>query len=288
MKTALSTNLNWDLKTETLLIPGSKETKRKIILRDDNSLLLGVVGKDYCPVTNADLMYFVKAIVKTGEFDFNGFHEINDGKVILAFLQNKNPNLKLNNCPMREYLIIGNSHDGTRPFYIGTGSSLIRCENQFYSTLKVFKRKHTSPISMSDVEVREIIKVYKQKKNRIYEAFDGMEEAMVTDRAVEQLIKEIHKMLATDSTKPKDETWGQSPSMNLLRQSIYKEMRDLGNNAFGLFNGVTWYTSHEMRNAGSDFGRLNGTANRINQKAYRFCMALKNASNKEVELIIHN
>ena len=273
MKTTLATNLNWDLKTQTLLIPGITETKRKVILRDDNSLLLGVVGKDYCPVTNADLMHFVKAIVRTGEFEFKGFDEINEGKIILAFLQNKNPNLKLNNCPMREYLIIGNSHDGTRPFYIGTGSSLIRCENQFYSTLKVFKRKHTSPIRMSDIEVREIIRLYKQKKNRIYEAFDGMEHVHVHEGIVSRLIKEIHKMLHADC---KQTNWQDSPSMRTLNNCIYKEMKDLGNNAFGLFNGVTWYTSHEMRNAGCDFGRMNGTANKINQKAYRFCMQLKN------------
>ncbi len=283
MKTTLTTNLNWDLKTQTLLIPGINETKRKVILRDDNSLLLGVVGKDYCPVTNADLMHFVKAIVRTGEFEFKGFDEINDGKIILAFLQNKNSNLKLNNCPMREYLIIGNSHDGTRPFYIGTGSSLIRCENQFYSTLKVFKRKHTSPLSISDFEMREIIKTYKQKKNRIYEAFDGMENIPVHEGIVTRLIKEIHKMLHVDSKSLKQMHWQDSPSMRTLNNCIYKEMQDLGNNVFGLFNGVTWYTSHEMRNAGSDFGRLNGTANKINQKAYRFCANLK-SQNQIIEL----
>lgn len=275
MKTALTSNLNWDLKTETLLIPGIKETKRKIILRDDNSLLLGVVGKDYCPFTNADFTQFVKAIARTGEFEFKGYDEINDGKIILAFLQNKNPNLKLNNCAMREYLIIGNSHDGTRPFYIGTGSNLIRCENQFYSTLKIFKRKHTSPMKINDVEVHDIIKTYKQKKTRIYESFNGMENIRVHEGTVARLIKEIHKMLHWDS---RIIDWKESPSMRTLHNCINKEMQDLGNNAFGLFNGITWYTSHEMRNAGSDFGRLNGTANKINQKAYRFCLGLKNTN----------
>lgn len=186
---------------------------------------------------------------------------------------------------MREYLIIGNSHDGTRPFYIGTGSSLIRCENQFYSTLKVFKRKHTSPISMNDVEVREIIRLYKQKKNRIYEAFDGMEHVHVHEGIVNQLIKEIYKMLRVDSKSLKQMHWQDSPTMRTLNNCINKEMQDLGNNAFGLFNGVTWYTSHEMRNAGSDFGRLNGTANRINQKAYRFCLSLKSGEERKRTII---
>jgi hypothetical protein len=109
-------------------------------------------------------MQFSDALTKTGEFELKGFDELNNGKTILAYLQNKNPNLNISGCAMREYLIIGNSHDGTKPFYIGTGSSLIRCENQFYSTLKVFRKKHTSPILINDNGIQDIIKLYKSKK----------------------------------------------------------------------------------------------------------------------------
>jgi hypothetical protein len=52
-------------------------------------------------------------------------------------------------------------------------------------------------------------------------------------------------------------------------------MKDLGNTAFGLFNGVTWYTTHEMRNSVAKQSMINGTASRINQKAFRFCSNLK-------------
>jgi hypothetical protein len=112
-----------------------------------------------------------------------------------------------------------------------------------------------------------------------------MESVRVNDQVVERLIREIHKMLLNDSREIKAEELGWSPSMITLRNSIKREMRDLGNNAFGLFNGVTWYTSHEMRNAGADFGRQDSTANLINQKAYRFCNQLKRIST-ELTLLV--
>jgi hypothetical protein len=280
MKTEFQQKIDWEIRTEAISFNNKFLTGKMAIVRSDNDKVLGIVGKDYCPVSNSRLMQFSDALTKTGEFELKGFDEINNGKTILAYLQNKNPNLSISGCAMREYLIIGNSHDGTKPFYIGTGSSLIRCENQFYSTLKVFRKKHTSPILIEEGMIHDVIKTYKAKKTNIYSAFDGMESVRVTDDAVERLIREIHKMLANDSREIKAEDLGWSPSMITLRNSIKREMSDLGNNAFGLFNGVTWYTSHEMRNAGADFGKQDSTANIINQKAYRFCNQLKKVSNE--------
>ena len=275
MKTNLLPTLNWDIRTESVNISSMFDTGKKAIIRTDNNSLLSIVGKDYCPVTNAQLMNFTEALTRTGEFELKGFDELNDGKTILAFLQNKNPNLRINGCAMKEYMFIGNTHDGTKALTIGTANNLIRCSNQFYSTLKVYRKKHTSPFVFSQLEILEIIKSYKLKKNQVYGAFDGMESVRVDEGLINRLVVDIHKMLETDSSLIKKENWGWSPSMQLLRKSIDKEMKDLGNNAFGLFNGVTWYTSHEMRNAESVVGRMTGTANQINQKAFRFCNNLK-------------
>jgi hypothetical protein len=164
MKTDLQQKIEWDIQTEAVTINGCFPTGKTAIVRNDNGRVLGIVGKDYCPVSNTRLMQFTDALTKTGEFELKGFDEINDGKMILAYLQNKNPNLSISGCAMREYLVIGNTHDGTKPFYIGTGSSLIRCENQFYSTLKVFRKKHTSPILIEEGMIQDLIKTYKAKK----------------------------------------------------------------------------------------------------------------------------
>ncbi len=278
MKTDLLKKIDWEIQSKDIYVSNSYVEGKKAIVRNDNESVLGIVGKDYCPVSNEQLLHFCHALSQAGTFEFKGFDVLNKGKLILAFLENKKPGLLLNSCPMKEYLIIGNSHDGTRPFYIGTGSSLARCENQFYSTLKVFQKKHNSPFAPSFNQIQGLLRSYESKKDSLIKTFEGMENIRVNDDAIVQLMKEVHKMLASDSSIAKSEAWMYSPSMQLLQQSIYREMQDLGNNAFGLFNGVTWYTSHEMRNAGADFGKVNGTADRINQKAYKFCLNLKRIS----------
>jgi hypothetical protein len=279
MKTALQPKLNWDIRLEPVTINNSFDTGKKAIIRNDNQQLLGIVGKHYEPVSNSQLMDFTHALTKSGEFELQGFDELNDGKVILAFLKNTNPNLKINGCLNEEYMFVGNSFDGTKRFHIGTASNLVRCANQFSSTLKVFSKKHTSFMDINDTIAQNIIRNYKAKKGILYESFDGMETVRVDESVITKLIKEVHLMLATDSKAIKQKDWTSSPSMLTLRKSIDREMKDLGNNAFGLFNGVTWYTTHEMRTSDLVTSQISGTANLINQKAFRFCSNLKRNNN---------
>jgi len=280
MKTALQPTLNWDIKLEPVTINNTFDTGKKAIIRNDNQQLLGIVGKQYKPVSNSQLLDFTHALTKSGEFELQGFDELNDGKVILAFLKNTNPNLKINGCLNEEYMFVGNSFDGTKRFHIGTASNLVRCANQFSSTLKVFSKKHTSFMDINDTIARDIIRNYKAKKGILYESFDGMETVRVDESVITKLIKEVHLMLATDSKTIKQKDWTSSPSMLTLRKSIDREMRDLGNNAFGLFNGITWYTTHEMRTSDLVTSQISGTANLINQKAFRFCNNLKRNNNQ--------
>lgn len=280
MKTDFQTTLNWDIRQEPVTIGDSFHTGKKAIIRNDNNQLLGIVGKHYEPVTNSQLMQFTNALTKSGEFELKGFDELNDGKIVMAFLKNTNPNLKINGCSNEEYMFVGNSFDGTKRFHIGTASNLLRCLNQWSATLKVFNKKHTSYMDINDTIAQDIIRNYKAKKGILYESFDGMESVRVDESVITRLIKEVHLMLATDSKAIKQKDWTSSPSMLTLRKSIDREMRDLGNNAFGLFNGVTWYTTHEMRTSDLVTSQISGTANLINQKAFRFCNNLKRNNNQ--------
>ena len=110
-----------------------------------------------------------------------------------------------------------------------------------------------------------------------------MEMIRVDETTINQLIKEIYNMLAPDSNLT-SKKWQESPSMMSLRLSIEREIKDLGNNAFALFNGVTWYTTHEMRTSNAVHSQINGTAKLINQKAYRFCNTLKRKQSKVKEI----
>jgi hypothetical protein len=45
----------------------------------------------------------------------------------------------------------------------------------------------------------------------------------------------------------------------------------LGDNLFGLLNGITHYTTHVKKVKETTFGNALGTLSRINQDAFQFC-----------------
>jgi hypothetical protein len=59
-----------------------------------------------------------------------------------------------------------------------------------------------------------------------------------------------------------------------LNMDIVSEMKDVGGTAFGLFQGVTKYTSHTVKQKEEVFGNIFGTVANINKRAYEFATAL--------------
>ena len=274
MKNNLQSTLNWDIRQETLMLSGTINSGKKAILRNDTNQLLGVVGQNYEPITNGQLLHLIDKFCKIGEFTLEGFHELNDGKIILAFLKGMPAQSLINGCENEEYLFIGNSFDGSKRFHVGTASTLVRCSNQFMSTLKIFSKKHISLLNMTELEAQVILKKYGEKKDLLFDSFNALENVKVDEKLVNQLISEVYRLLNTGRTI-KTHDWQNNSSMIQLQDAIDREMKDLGNNAFALFNGVTWYTTHKLRSNNAIYSQMNGTAYRINQKAYRFCQNLK-------------
>lgn len=59
-----------------------------------------------------------------------------------------------------------------------------------------------------------------------------------------------------------------------IEYSIQKECSALGDNALGLFQGITHYTTHIKNSKSKVFGNPFGSLNELNQTAYAFCEGL--------------
>ena len=59
-----------------------------------------------------------------------------------------------------------------------------------------------------------------------------------------------------------------------LRASIDREIDYFGKNAWGLFNGITHYTSNVINNGNNSFGNVSGESQRINKIAMDYLISL--------------
>lgn len=281
MKTQLLKKLSSEIEIRPIFTNNTCAADHKSIIDQKTRKVFSIVGKHYSPIKNETFMNLSLDLQNTGLFKLKGYQELNDGKIVLSFLEFRGPDAKIdgslymNGHKYTEYLVLGNSHDGTRPFHVGITSNLARCQNQFYSSIKLVRKKHTKNLIVDEILVKEIVDSYLLGRKSVNDQLDGLDRISINRSTIEQLISDVYMNLYWDSRKPQPGEFINTPAMNLLRNSILKETGDLGMNAFGLFNGVTWYTTHEMHGEQEIFGNTGGTAARINQRAFNFVTELK-------------
>jgi len=246
-KNPLSSTLNWDVLSETLISSSQHPTGKIALMRNDNRMLLGVHSRNYRCITNKELMQLCSHLEQTEVFRNSQFQQFRRGKAILAYLEftgvtsKAAPTEVFESIPARYHLILGTSFDGSRPFYAGVSQTLIRCENQFYSSNMLFREKHCNALPDMQTLANRLLSSFYIFKNELIEDMRYFEQMPVNNALIQKLIHDLLQL---------------SPAVNPDRRTIYaaylvqsidREIKALGQNAFGLFNGITWFTSHHLQ-----------------------------------------
>jgi len=274
-KVQLKPKLDWDVKEQPVFTINDNETGRKAIMRNDNNAILGVSSLLYKPFFNRQLQKLCNSIEKIGKFKTEGFAELKGGKLILAFIRNHSSGLTLSGLDLKEYLVIGNSHDRTRQLFIGSSQQIVRCENQFSSIIPIAKAKHLPAMEVQSEFLKELTRAYEAGRVDLYMKIETLSSKRISGKMVDDMIVYL---LNTDKQVIQEKDARKeildSKTGSILRYSIEKETKALGSNAFGLFNGVTWYTTHELKQSINNFGNSTGRAQELNVMALKFCLGI--------------
>lgn len=243
--------------------------KHKVLSRSDNNLELSTVKKTYCPTTNEHFMRSTEKMVEISGFEFAGYSEFSDGRVVIAHLKNNLYDSHIGGHKIADYLILGSSCDMRFPFFIGDTTVLLRCENQFSKISKIERVRHTSSCVRKVDELIKSLEIYFKSRKIMYENFDRMINYKIDPHIKNLAIDYVLKISEEDRLDESIST-RKANQLEALNLSIWSEMSDLGHNLWGLFNGVTKYTTHTLKQKNPAFGNIFGTAADINNRAYNF------------------
>jgi len=265
----LQKTLDWDVREKQLFTTENYHVEDyKAIMRDDNKQILSVMKNSYHPLSNTEFKERVNKIAEISKFELEGFTEFKGGSKILSFLRNTRENVHIGGHKLKEYMVIGNSHDGSSSFFIGTSSLLIRCQNQFSEVSKLTKVRHTKNSHGKMQEAYDYFDYYLNKREKMLEMFNKMRNISVDSEVKDKMINFVLDVKETEekevSTRKKNQILSLNNFMNI-------ETNDLGENLWGIFNGVTRYTTHGLGEKGANFGSIFGTPAKINEKAFAFC-----------------
>jgi hypothetical protein len=267
----LTHHLNWEVEQKQLLLPDSRLSTSYALTRSDNGRILSVRSERYHPVYNRDMESIRQRITERSGLQFKGYQEFQYGKRLLAFYENPDKHLTLCDQPVKDYLIIGNSHDTSSKLFVGTSNFMFRCENQFSEKIRTIDWMHNRPFNIDELNISEVISSYETGRKQLYRRMERLQ----SQRASMELILQLAKQLMGTDRSPRQNSEVEQLKYDertlLLLNCIERELRELGPTLWGVFNGVTRYTSNHLK-GNPGFGVTNGVGERMNREALRILM----------------
>ena len=242
-------NLRWSVSKQPLLLPTGDGTGFFGIVRSDNNHTFATCKEGYVPYQNSELAeLLIRISDKTGYGIHSGGEFNGGGKVYLQLnTGNEITNLGKNKTSVKGFVTGINSHDGTSSLKWGAVNYTICCRNTFAMAQKALQQsaKHTSSIhDRVEISVRQITGIADAEKS-IFDQFIRLSEIPVTKANIAQIVRSVTDVDITLQSQKDVSTYSQNRATELVN-SIAQEMGTKGETLWGLFSGVTHYTSHVL------------------------------------------
>lgn len=260
----ITDNISWDIKTGTVSVSGVDTDGYKGLLRNDSNDLLNIVSKWYNPITNEQFIGVVDQMKDLTGFSLHGYTEYDNGRKVLAYLQNLS-DTDVAGFKTNEFMVMGNSFDSSTAFFTGSSNTILRCTNQFG---RIHDRHSIRHNGQADVKIQELIRLYEgfmheeRTQKEKFESWHGIRIPIELKELFVDEVLEIEPLKKVSSFKLIEK--------EKLFHSINVEMNAMGENAFGLFNGLTHYTTHVKESKSKVLGNLFGITNTLNKRGYNF------------------
>lgn len=258
---AKQTDLTWDVNPVEIKVNNEVVPSHYALQRNDTKQILEIHKNSYNPFYNAEFRSLMDDLQKITGFENLTYQEFKDGKTVLGYLENNSGNHIINGFEHNKYLVLGNTHDGSKGIFLGTSDIMLRCMNQFGKIVKSQVIKHTRNNHVKIDELKRAYEVYFKEVENQQVLMTKLSKIHLDAELKESLVKRLFDIENNEeiSTRKANQIFD-------FNESLIKETKDLGNNLFGFFHGVTHYTTHKV-NDENVMGNLFNKANTMNNKA---------------------
>ena len=263
MSNLQNTKLNWNVRSEELrTASGIILNDYKALVRDDNNQPLSVVSQTYQPFQNSELYELLEKVSRQTGVAIEKCGYFGEGQKV--YIQLKTDDLSMpKGDKVKGYITGINSFDGTTSLAFGNSSITISCMNTFYAAMRELKTKirHTKNMSIHIDAVCKDIDVAIQQEKKMFERIKRMSEVTMTDKVKDLVVKALFNLDSTLDLQKEDAVSTVTRNrINHFGIDLKTELDGKGNNLWGLFSGVTRYTTHSAVKGDSTESKLFGTS----------------------------
>lgn len=274
------TKYGLDFTIEKELLSGKesgRETDFYGLFNSKSGKALCTVKKDYRVTQTSEVVMLVLTAINSYEnLRITKAGSLNDGRKVFIQLQVEGFS-RVNNELIERYITIIDSNDKTHCLSVGVGDITLSCSNQFaYFYAKGMKLQHANTIEEKLKQLPLLINAALSNSEKQIGTYERMSQVEVTENDVHAIVKHVlgYDKVYTSVEDLSKKTKKSIEQMDKLYSNIADEMSKKGYTRYGLFQGVTWFTTHELKHVKRENGDteslLVGRAYNMNQKAFDF------------------
>ena len=243
------TDLNWTVREESLTTEsGIIIPKQKAIVREDTNKVLSIHGEGYYPYQNHQLIELLDKVSQQSGLEIHRGGLFGDGQKV--FIQLKSNDLKLGDDKIEGYITGINSFDGTTSLAFGPSNVTISCQNTFFGAFRSMdtKVRHTKNMVMRVDDICRGLEKVVEEETKMFEDIKMLSETRMTKESEDWVTRTLFNIMRDVDLN--DEESVSTVTRNKLSRfeiDLNGELKEKGGNLWGLFSGVTKYTTHSMK-----------------------------------------
>jgi hypothetical protein len=275
----VNNNLDFRIEKERLLSASGKDTPYFGLFNSKSGECINSVKESYTVSQNDEIVELVlKGMEGFGELSVSKAGSINGGRKVFIQLAIDGMSI-VGDEKIKRYVTIIDSNDGSTGLGVSIGELVMSCQNQFYKFYKnsQSKLRHTASLTQRIKELPFLIETVLSENLRLTETYRKFQSTEVTQKLADEMVKYLLGFDRNMSIKAESETSTRSLNMmNDLYGHISKETAQKGMNLFGVFSGVTSWTTHSKsaprRENGREESLMIGNNYKTNNDAFEFTM----------------
>ncbi len=255
------TGLNWTVRQEALNTEsGIVVPKQMAIVREDTNTVLSVHGDGYFPYQNHQLIELLDKVSNQIGLPIHRGGMFGDGAKV--FIQLKSNDLKLGTDRVEGFITGVNSFDGSTSLAFGPSNITISCQNSFYAAFRNMdtKVRHTKNMIMRVDEICRGLEGVIREEAEMFEDIKKLNETRFSKETQEWVSKLLFNISREVNLNDADAL--STVTQNRLSRfhiDLNGELKEKGDNLWGLFSGVTKYTTHSLTKGDNSENKMFGT-----------------------------
>jgi len=264
----MGAGLNWTVRSEGLITTtGINVPKRIALVREDNNTVLGIHANGYETYQNHELLELLYRIGNQSGLTVHSGGSFKGGERV--WFQLKSSDLVLPNDRIKGYISGLNSFNGSTSLAFGHSKTTVSCQNTWWTAYNevATRLRHSATMRPKLDEILFKIDILLKEEQEQFAEIQRMGNVRMTTEARELITRKLFEIsveekLDTLSTRKKN-------SIEKFNTNLDWELAQKGDNLWGLFSGVTRYTTHLMKTGDNSEAKMFGRTGTIERTIYK-------------------